>query len=243
MMFDFKGRTVFVTGGSRGIGRAIAEQFLASGATVIVSGQDPSQSWGSREKKLKYIPVNFLDAADMSRFLGALERGSRIDILVNNAGRHYPQAIHQITDEVWAGLFLLNVTTPMRLMRTLVPKMRKKGWGRIVNISSIAGLVSKPGSGAYSASKAALIALTRSVALDVAADGILVNALCPGHTQTNMTQTLLNENQRQSLMLAIPLGRFATTEEIARFVLFLASPWNTYITGQAVVVDGGVTCQ
>lgn len=118
----------------------------------------------------------------------------------------------------------------------------QKGWGRIVNISSIAGLVSKPGSGAYSASKAALIALTRSVALDVA-DGILVNALCPGHTQTNMIQTLLNENQRQSLMLAIPLGRFATTEEIARFVLFLASPWNTYITGQAVVVDGGVTCQ
>ncbi len=242
-MFDFKGKTVLVTGGSRGIGRAIAEQFLASGATVIISGQNSSQSCGPPKKILKCIPVNFLNAADMSRFLSVLVRSFRIDILVNNAGRHYPQAIHQITDEVWAELFLLNVTTPMRLMRTLVPQMRKKGWGRIINISSIAGLVSKPGSGAYSASKAALIALTRSVALDVAADGILVNALCPGHTQTDMIRTLLKENQRQSLLDAIPLGRFATTEEIARFVLFLASPWNTYITGQSIVVDGGVTIQ
>jgi NAD(P)-dependent dehydrogenase (short-subunit alcohol dehydrogenase family) len=121
--------------------------------------------------------------------------------------------------------------------------MKSKKSGKIVNISSIAGLVSKPGSGAYSTSKSGLIGLTRASALDLAPYNILVNALCPGPTKTDMLEEILSKEQRKSIKECIPLKRFATVEEIANFAVLLCSDLNTYITGQTIVVDGGSTTQ
>ncbi len=243
MKIDFTGKTAIVTGGSRGIGRAIAEILLKLNCSVIITSTGTVPLWCKDFSKCSHKTVNFVDEASIRKFLNEVTSLKKTDVLVNNAGIHIPQPVYDIKETDWDKVLKINLYGPMRMMRAIIPKMKKVRQGRIVNVSSIAGLVSKPGSGAYSASKSGLIGLTRASALDLAPYNIIVNALCPGHTQTDMVETVLSEDQKESLRLMIPLKRFAKVEEIANFAVFLCSDINTYITGQTIVVDGGVTIQ
>lgn len=239
--FDFSGKVALVTGGTRGIGRRIAELMLRCGAQVIYTGTKELP-----EEKLKngrYEQLDFMNDQSVSRFTErVIASASHIDILVNNAGINVNEPIDEISDENWDAIVKIDLTGAMKMMRS-VARVMKKGEheGRIVNISSIWGVISKSKRNSYSAAKTGLIGLTRAVALDLAPHGILVNALCPGFVNTELTSRMLSKEEMAQLASEVPLGRFAEVDDIARVVLFLCSKYNTYITGQAIVVDGGFT--
>lgn len=241
--FDFSEKTVIVTGGSRGIGRAIAEGILRRGGRVLITSTGEAPSWCAQYRLCSHLGMDFLNEASVVASIDVIASMNRIDVLVNSAGIHAPQAVCEITESDWERVLRVNLHGPMRVMRAAAPRMKAARSGRIVNIASMSGVVSKRCSGAYSASKSGLIGLTRASALDLAPYNVLVNALCPGTTQTDMVETVLTEEQKSEFRAGIPLGRFATVNEIANFAMFLGSDLNTYITGQTIVVDGGVTAQ
>lgn len=243
MGFYFRGKTAIITGGSRGIGKAIAESLLRSNCRVIATSTGVAPVWCKDYPYCIHKEVDYLDEESIASFLSEVASMDVIDVLVNNAGIHIPQPVYDIDEAAWDKVLKVNLYGPMRMMRAVTPKMKSVRKGRIVNVSSIAGVVSKPGSGAYSASKSGLIGLTRASALDLAPYNVLVNALCPGTTQTDMVEAVLTEEQKNAFKMNIPLGRFACVEEIAHFVVFLCSDMNTYITGQTIIVDGGATVQ
>lgn len=238
-MFSFAGKRAFVTGGSRGIGQAIAKTLLDLGATVAITSTAKRPAWIDVYPGAMHFAVDFVKEDSVDQFLREIESFGTPDILINNAGIHQPQAIDQVTDEAWERIFRVNVEVPMRLMRHFALQMKERHGGRIVNVASIAGTVCKRNASAYSSSKLALIGLTRSAAVDLAPFGVLVNAVSPGTTETEMVERLLSDDLKRSFLAGIPLGRFAMPQEIAHCVVFLASDWNTYITGQNIVVDGG----
>ncbi len=218
--------TVLVTGASRGIGRAIAEHYRARGATVVA----PTRS-----------QLDLSSQASVRRFI---EQGhGAVDVLVNNAGENKIGALEDMDVGDWDRILQTNLTAPMMLAVAASRHMAEKGWGRIVNISSCYSVVSRAGRGPYSASKSALNGFTRTAAIEFAPKGILVNALCPGFVETDMTRTNNTPEQIAALCAQVPLGRMAQVDEIARFAYFLGSDENTYITGQAIVIDGGFTTQ
>ena len=239
--FDFTGKTAVVIGSSRGIGRAIAESLLRLNCSVIITSRGDSPEWSYNYPRCTHKQLDFLDRRGSQDFIHEIESLEAIDILVNNAGIQIPHPIYDVVENDWNRVLRVNLYGPMSTMRAVSPKMKASGMGRILNISSIAGVVSKPGQCAYSASKAGLIGLTRASALDMASYNVLVNALCPGPTQTDMVETILSHEQKNALRTSIPLGRFAHVEEIANFAVFLCSDLNTYITGQIIIVDGGAT--
>lgn len=243
MKFDFHNKTAIVTGGSRGIGKAIAEMLLELNCRVIVTSTGDVPAWCEEHAHCIHRVLDFLDEKSIASFLLEVASMDTIDVLVNNAGIHIPQPVYDIDKAAWDRVLKVNLYGPMHVMRAVTPKMKSARKGRILNISSIAGVVSKPGSSAYSASKSGLIGLTRASALDLAPYDVLVNALCPGTTQTDMVETLLTEEQRNEFKMSIPLGRFARVEEIAAFAVFLCSDLNTYATGQVMIIDGGVTAR
>lgn len=240
---DLSNKTAIVTGGSRGIGQAIALAFLDQGARVIVAGNEPETAWCQGQKGCDYRTVDLLDEHSVEQFITEIKRLETIDILVNSAGIHIPKSLFDLTDNDWARVIGINLLGAMKLMRVAGAKMKQTGKGRILNISSIAGIVSKPTSSAYSASKSGLIGLTRAAALELAPHNVLVNALCPGTTNTDMVKTLLTNEQVDAIEASVPLKRLARPEELAAFALFLCSDMNTYITGQTIVVDGGSIIQ
>jgi NAD(P)-dependent dehydrogenase (short-subunit alcohol dehydrogenase family) len=243
MNMDFTNHIAVVTGGGRGIGGAIAKGLLERGAEVLITSTGSKPEWTNRYPKCRHLTADFKKPSDVDALITLVSSLSKIDILVNNVGSYIPETIDVIKLDHWHEVLNVNLTIPMRLMQIAALKMKASKSGKIINISSIAAFVSRPSSGGYSSSKCALTALTRSVAMDLAKDGVLVNSLCPGHTQTDMMDTVLNEEQRNTLRAPIPMGRFANPDEIAHWALFLTSPLNTYITAQSVIVDGGVTIQ
>jgi len=185
------------------------------------------------------------DLADLSsieNFL-SLFPGKKIDILVNNAGINFPLKIDELGIENWSASLQVNLTAPLLLSQHFAKEMRASGWGRIVNISSVFSLLTKEGRAAYSATKSALNALTRTCAIEWGKDGVLVNSILPGYIDTDLTRQNNKPEQLTRIREQIPLGRFADPSEIARVVVFLCSEQNTYLTGQNVVVDGGFTIQ
>ena len=218
-------RNVLITGGSRGIGAAIAARFAADGHRVVTP---------SREQ----LDLNNLDS--LPEFLRLQE--TPFDILVNNAGINFLNELPNVQLADWEMMLRVNLTSPLLLTQAVSVGMKAKGWGRIVNLSSIFSLVTKEGRAAYSASKSALNGLTRSAAVELAPHGILVNALCPGYVETEMTHLNNSLEQIQAIATEIPLGRLASPDEIARCVAFLGSEENSYLTGQVIVADGGFTC-
>jgi 3-oxoacyl-[acyl-carrier protein] reductase len=166
----------------------------------------------------------------------------RFDILVNNSGAFYASVLSQIDTAEWDKVMAVNLTAPMLLMKAVSAAIGQGTWGRIVNIGSIAGIVSRSSLATYSASKAGLGGLTRAAALDLAAQGILVNYVCPAYTETDMLAGL-DDASRNALLSKVPLGRFAQPADIAAAVVFLASDRNQFITGQSLVIDGGVIIQ
>ena len=247
MHIDFENKTVVVTGGTRGIGAATVEAFLESGARVYATGTDLqvlnelNESAKSKTKPVEYLYLDFTLPDSVSECLGILSKLDRIDVLVNNAGVNKINHIDEIAEEDWDWINAVNLRGPFLITKMLAKKMKEQKSGRVVNISSIFGVVSKEKRAAYSTTKWGLIGLTKAIALDLAPDNILVNVVSPGFVDTELTRRVLGEEGIDELVGKIPQLRLANCKEIAKTVLFLASEHNTYITGQNIIVDGGFT--
>jgi NAD(P)-dependent dehydrogenase (short-subunit alcohol dehydrogenase family) len=245
----FRERVVLITGGSRGIGRAAAEAFRREGARVALTARDPArgrQTAADLQDAL-VVPADVRSHADCDRVVTAtLERFGRLDVLVNNAGVIYrDRTIDRLTEADWDETFDVNVKGAFLMTRAALPALRAAR-GTVVNVASYTGLVGFAGAAAYAASKAALVNLTRSLALDHAPDGIRVNCVCPGSVDTDMIHAAWAAfpdpaDARRAWEAKHPLGRIATADEVAAAILFLASDDAGFVTGVALPVDGGIT--
>ncbi len=240
-LISFKGKTVLLTGGTRGLGAAMRDAFAGLGARVIYTGT----AVGAKPKAgTVYWPLDLADAQSTSSFISRMRALKRLDVLVNNAGTNILGSIDRIQKDDWDKVLRVNLTGAMLLMKEAAVLMKKnKAGGRILNVSSIFGLISRERRNAYSASKAGLLGLTRAAALDLAGHGVLVNAVCPGFVLTDLTKRMLSGREQAQLVGRIPMGRFGREEEIAAAAVFLCSSLNTYMTGQTMVVDGGTSIQ
>lgn len=240
-MMDFSEKTAIVTGGTRGIGKDIVSLLLDLGCQVVYTGT--GQCLDAKNGKGRFECLDFLDEKSVSRFvtevMGSL---GKVDILINNAGINCIEPIDEINTENWERILKVNLTGSMKLIKETAHIMKKTGnGGKILNISSVFGIVSREKRNSYSASKSGLIGLTRSCSLDLAPYGILVNALCPGFTNTELTASVLSGKDMALIASEIPVGRFAEVPEIAAIAVFMVSDMNSYMTGQTLVADGGFT--
>jgi NAD(P)-dependent dehydrogenase (short-subunit alcohol dehydrogenase family) len=249
-LFSLKGRVALVTGGSKGLGKAMARGFVEAGADVFISSRHQAEletaaaeiasGWESR---VAWAVSDQTSRRDAGRLVdAAIEKFGQIDILVNNAGSNTPQPIDQIKDEDWDRIIELNLNSCMALSRAVAPQMKERRWGRIIHISSIMGLASKGGRDAYSATKSALIGLARASALDLGRFGITVNCLAPGPFMTDLPGKLLSAEEKKAFAERTALGRWGDPRELAGPALLLASDAGSYITGTVLVVDGGTLC-
>lgn len=232
----FSGRKVFVSGASRGIGRAIAQAFRNEGAWVVgtrtgrnIKTDDVCQDW---------ISADFLDLEQI-RACAERVRDAEPDVLVNNVGINKIAPFVEITPDDFMSIQQVNVFAPFLLCQAAIPAMVRRGWGRIVNVSSIWGKVSKEYRAAYSSSKFALDGMTLALAAEHTTDGIIANCIAPGFIDTELTRQVLGEMGMQSLVSTVPAHRLGQVDEIARLVLWLASEENTYLAGQNIAIDGG----
>ena len=245
----FADRVALVTGGTRGIGLATARQFAEEGAQVIVVGRNPDRgaAAGNAIPGGRFVAGDVRLAAHCDRAVAeTLGQHGRLDILVNNAGVIYrDRTVDRLTEAEWDEMFDVNVKGAFLMTRAALPALRAAR-GTIVNVASYAGLVGFAGAAAYAASKAALVNLTRSLALDHAREGIRVNAVCPGSVETDMIHAAWEAfpdpaAARKTWEAKHPMGRIATADEVAAAILFLASDEAGFITGVALPVDGGIT--
>lgn len=245
MNIDFTGKVALVTGATRGIGKQIADDFAKSGATLILTGTQRDQIDRLNKEALKkgrkrrYYRVDFSQEDSFHQFLKKLKCYDRIDICVNNAGINRLNYVDEADMDDWEDMVNVNLRAPYMLIRQISPLMKKHRYGRIVNISSIFGVISRPKRSIYTTTKFGLHGMTVTAALELAPYNILVNAVSPGFVQTDMTRKNLSPKEQEELTRHIPVKRLGTPEDISRVVLFLASSQNSYITGQNIVVDGG----
>lgn len=240
-------RTVVVTGGSRGIGRAVCEAFAAPGTLVCFNYAANRDAAAETERAIAAAGAESLsfqadvsNEAEVSAFFKAiLERSGRIDVLVNNAGITRDGLLARMKTEDWDRVIAINLNGAFHCTKQVTKPMMKQRQGRIINITSVIGVMGNPGQCNYAASKAAIIGFTKSVARELASRNITANAVAPGYIDTEMTQAL-PEKAREALVGQIPLGRIGTCREVAETVLFLASPTAAYITGQVIHVNGGL---
>jgi 3-oxoacyl-[acyl-carrier protein] reductase len=240
---DLTGKNALVTGSTRGIGRAIAEAFAQSGARVAVVGRDlqrAEESASAIGNNAAGFAADVGDTAAIAKLVGDVEKAfGSIDILVNNAGITRDNLVMRLKDEDWDAVQNANLRGAFAAIRAVSRGMMKKRSGRIINIASIVGLIGNKGQANYAASKAGLIALTKSVAKELGSRNILVNAVAPGFIETEMTAAMTKE-ARDALGQQIALERLGSVQDVAAMVAFLASDLASYITGQVFVVDGGM---
>ena len=232
-----EGKTALVTGGTRGIGEAIAKCLHDHGATVVITGTKPDFS---SLQNYQYLAVDFTDINQIKELVNQVKE-MKIDILVNNAGINKVAPILDQNVDDFMRVQQVNVTAPFMLCQAVLPWMYKQNWGRIVNISSIWGKISKAFRAPYSASKFAIDGLTAAIAAEVATKGVLVNSVAPGFIDTELTRSVLGIDGMNQLAQQVPAMRVGTVEEVATFVTWLAGPDNTYISGQNIAIDGGFT--
>jgi 3-oxoacyl-[acyl-carrier protein] reductase len=231
------GRTALVTGGTRGIGAAICQCLQSNGAKVILTGRRVE---ASAAPGMSYHAVDFADRPATEAFAAQAAKWN-IDILVNNAGINKIGPFAELDPVEFDRIQEVNLRAAFLLCRAVLPAMQQKKWGRIVNIASIFGVVSKEFRAPYSASKFALDGMTVALAAEVAADGILANCVSPGFIDTELTRTVLGEAGIAELVARVPARRLGQPEEVAALVAWLAGPENTFISGQNIVIDGGFT--
>lgn len=244
MTIDLSGKVALVTGGSRGIGKAVASRLAGAGARVaLVDVVDPKQvEAAAREIGGGAIAVraNVVDADDVGAAVSQIEEQlGPIDVLVNNAGITRDGLLIRMTEEAWSAVLDVNLKGVFNMTKAVTRGMMKRRGGRVVNIASVVGITGNAGQANYAASKAGVIGFTKSVAKELAARNVLVNAVAPGFIDTDMTRAL-PEAARETLRKLIPLGRLGAAEDVANAVLFLSSDLASYMTGQVVVVDGGM---
>ena len=242
----FGGRVAIVTGGARGIGRAVTSAFAKEGAKVVISGRDESALEQARAEVTKEGGEAIAVRADVSLEVDAdalcertLEAFGRADILVNNAGVTRDGLLLRMKDEDWDQVMATNLKGAFHCCRAFARPMMKQRWGRIVNVSSVVGLQGNAGQANYAASKAGLLGLTKAIAKELASRHITVNAVAPGFIETSMTSAL-TEKVREGLLAQIPMGRLGKPEDVASAVAFLCSEDAAYVTGQVLTVDGGM---
>ena len=231
----FSSYRALVTGGTRGIGRAAAERLRDEGAAVTVTGTRPEST---PPEGCDFHAVDFTDRAATIAFAGTI-KDEGYDILVNNAGTNRVGPFHELALEDFELVMQVNLVAPFLLCQAALPGMKSKKWGRIVNISSLWGVVSKEQRSAYGASKFAIDGMTASLAAEVAGEGILANCVAPGFIETDLPKKFFGVEGLAKLGATVPVGRVGQVGEVAALIAFLASPENTYLTGQNVVIDGG----
>ncbi|MEN8705603.1 MULTISPECIES: SDR family NAD(P)-dependent oxidoreductase [Nocardioides] len=245
-LFSLAGRTALVTGATRGIGEAMAQALDAAGAQVILAGRD-RQRLDQVASTLQHDPVVLtadLQDPDGPTGLAGEARASAdaIDILINNAGGSWNQALSDVDDESWARTIQTNLTAAFALTRELAPAMAERGWGRVVNVASVMGLVGDTHSSAYAASKGGMIAMTRSLAAELGRRGVTVNTLCPGWVETDLVSDLHSDERfQQRVVRRTPVRRWGVPADMAAAAVFLSGPGSAFMTGQTLVVDGGLS--
>ena len=254
---NLSGKVAVITGASRGIGKAIAEVFADAGADLILLSRDEKKLQGveaglkpaNPTQRIKY---HVLDVSNPKSVEDIFNQIKDIDILVNNAGIYFSSPIIDMDIKKWKELLDINLNGAMYCTKSVLPKMIKKKWGRIINISSISGKNGDAFSGAYASSKFALIGFTQSTANETARDGITANAICPGWTETDMAEGILHDDKyaklvgipkeelKTSSLEAVPIGRYVHPKEVGFLALYLASDYASAITGQSINIDGGI---
>jgi NAD(P)-dependent dehydrogenase (short-subunit alcohol dehydrogenase family) len=242
-MFDLDGQFAVVTGAATGIGEAIAARLANAGAMVCIADLDGAAASAAAERIGRGAQSLALDVTDIAAvnkaIAGLIEHNKAIDILVNNAGLAGKAApVWEQSDDDWSKVMAVNLHGPFYLCRAIIPHMRARGYGRIVNIASVAGKEGNPNMAAYSASKAALIGLTKSIAKEVAGEGICINAVTPAVIRTKILEQLTPQ-QVDYMVARIPMKRTGEPEEVAAVVHFLASRDCSFVTGQCYDVSGG----
>ena len=243
MNIDLTGKTAFVTGSTRGIGRAVARAFHGAGAKVAIVGRDAARARSVAAElgeRAAGVACDVAIAEQVEAAIAAAESAlGPVDILVNNAGLTRDNLLLRLTDADWDAVLDANLKGAFHTTRVAIKGMMKRRSGRIINVTSIVGLIGNKGQANYAASKAGLIGFTKSVAKEYAGRGILANCIAPGYIETDMTSGL-PEAAKATLLQGIALGRLGRPEDVAGAALFLASDLASYITGQVLVVDGGL---
>lgn len=251
-LFRLDGRVALVTGGSKGLGRVIAQALAEAGADVAIASRtladcqtaanEIAEATGRRAAAFA-VDVTSLD--ELKRLSAEIESSlGPVDILVNNAGINIRGSIDELSENDFEAVMATNVTAPFLCSKVFGAKMAERGWGRVINLGSIMAVISLPGRAPYASSKAAILGLTRTLALEWATKGVTVNAICPGPFATEMNKQLLNDPAKyKDFVSKIPMGRWGELSEIAGAALFLASDAAAFVTGSALFVDGGWTAQ
>jgi NAD(P)-dependent dehydrogenase (short-subunit alcohol dehydrogenase family) len=251
-LFRLDGRSALVTGGTRGLGRVMAEALAEAGASVCITSRSIDAARTAAEEiaaasgaRIEGIEAEMTTADGVSRLVDVAHRDfGRVDILVNNAGVNIRGSVGELSESDWDTVVDTNLKGVFLLSRAFGPLMCEHRWGRVINLSSMLAAIGLPGRAPYAASKAGVVGLTRVLALEWAASGVTVNAICPGPFATEMNRQLLEDPEKYAAFVQkLPVGRWGELHEIKGIVVFLASNASSFMTGAALAIDGGWTAQ
>ena len=250
--FRVDNRIALITGGTRGLGRVMATALAEAGADIAITGrtlascqQAAAEVSSIAGRQCRAYAADVTKSADVDRLVASVEADfGRVDILINNAGTNIRGPVEQLTEADWDAVVDTNLKGPFLCARAVGPKMVQRGWGRVINLGSVLGVIALPGRAPYASSKAGIINLTRVLALEWAGTGVTANAICPGAFGTEMNRQLLDDPVKyQEFVKRIPMGRWGEPDELAGAAVFLASDASSYVTGSALFVDGGWTAR